>query len=915
MHTFLRPAPRFGLFLFQKPHGTHEIIQHNQRLQETGFRSTFGRRNGGASFDSNSDDGSNDLNRESRDGCRHIHGPALSAQKLNFNIGWKFIKADAPGADANAFNDAAWQDISTPHTYNDIDTFNKIISHGGGQAGAYMGLAWYRKHFKLPADFSGRRIVLEFEGMRQAATFFVNEKKVGLFENGVTAFGVDITDAVHFGDQENVLAIRLTNSDKYQEEATKTAYQWESKDFNPNYGGIHDRVWLHVMGGLHQTLPLYEGLKTTGTYIYPTDISVGGTDGNALTLNVESQVANDSGEQAAATLSAVVVDAAGKTVAKFDGETIDMVAGEKDPFHATGKLTNVTLWSPEHPALYDVYTTLTVAGKVVDVQKTTTGFRKVEFKGGVGTGGVYINDKFTWLTGFAQRSTNEWAGLGQAYPAWMHDFNAQLLHDCHGNYMRWMHISPQRVDVEAFDRAGIVEVCPAGDKEKDAQGIQWDQRMAVMRDSIIYFRNNPSILFWEAGNNGISADHMKQMVDLKNELDPHGGRAMGCRTLNEPATTPIAEYFGVMIGQDKHTDALQSPTEMFRAYSAERRDRAPLIETEDFRDEAARRFWDDFSPPHFGFKKGDKDTYAWNSETFCLAAALRYQAYWSNRISNTDPAHAKWSGYASIYFADSNADGRQDSSEVARVSGKVDAVRLPKELYFTSQVMQNSEPQVHIIGHWTYPAGTKKTIYVASNTASVELLLNGKSLGKSDHPVQLSFDTQSKLTLNKGESTGFVFAFPDVLFTPGTLKAIGYDKAGKAIADYQLETAGPPAAVKLTPHTSPKGLLADGEDVAFFDVEVVDAQGRRCPTDEARIDFKTTGPAIWRGGYNSGIIDSTNNTYLNTEDGINRVSIRATQHPGAITLTAKRDGLKPATITLNSLPVDTKDGISPTIPQ
>ena len=102
-----------------------------------------------------------------------------------------------------------------------------------------------------------------------------------------------------------------------------------------------------------------------------------------------------------------------------------------------------------------------------------------------------------------------------------------------------------------------------------------------------------------------------------------------------------------MVGQDPRWDNLPTPTAMFRAYSAERRDRAPLIETEDFRDEAARRFWDDYSPPFFGFKKGPNDTYNWNSETFCVAAAGRYHDYFRNIISNTDPAHSKWSGYAS----------------------------------------------------------------------------------------------------------------------------------------------------------------------------------------------------------------------------------------------------------------------------
>ena len=550
------------------------------------------------------------------------------------------------------------------------------------------------------------------------------------------------------------------------------------------------------------------------------------------------------------------------------------------------------------PYLYNVYSVLTVNDRVVDVQKIRTGFRKTEFKGGVGTGGVYLNSKFVWLTGYAQRSSDDWAGLGQAYPDWMHDFNAELVRSTHANYIRWMHIAPQRVDVSACDKAGIIEICPGGDKEKDVPGRQWEQRLEVMRDAMIYFRNNPSILFWEAGNTVITADHMRQMVDLRREFDPNGGRVMGIRGDSNDAAnttlTPIAEYYAVMMGQDRRTDELSNRTEMFRAYSAERRDRAPILETEDFRDEAARRFWDDYSPPHFGFKPGPNDVYHWNSETFCLAAAARYHDYFINRISNSDPAHAKWSGYASIYWSDSNADGRQDSSEVCRVSGKVDSVRLPKQAYYVYRVMQNDQPDIHLIGHWNYPANTVKTVYVAANHVNaVELFVNGKSKGVVTTPVN-----------------GCIFAFPNVAFAPGTITAEGRT-GGKTVCSDEIQTAGEAKQLKLTAHIGPKGLQADGSDVAFFDVEVVDAKGRRCPTDEARVDFKLDGPAIWRGGYNSGKINSVNNLWLDTECGINRVAIRSMLKSGTITLTATRDGLESAIIKIQSKSVEIKDGLLP----
>ncbi len=337
-------------------------------------------------------------------------------------------------------------------------------------------------------------------------------------------------------------------------------------------------------------------------------------------MNIESQVKNESGDQQAITLATVVVDASGKVAAKFSSETLDLVSGETENFTASGKLTDAQFWSDETPNLYDVYSVLTVNNRVVDVQKTRTGFRKAEFKGGVGSGGVYLNDKFVWLRGFAQRSTNDWAGLGQAYPDWMHDYNAQLIRSTHANYLRWMHIAPQAVDVRACDKAGIIQVCPAGDKEGDPANDtrlqpevarrQWQQRAEVMRDTMIYFRNNPSILFWEAGNQVVTVPHMNEMVDLRKQWDPSGGRVVGTRhgDNNQAATalTPVSEFYGVMIGQDPRTDQLSAPDAVFRGYSIERRNRAPIIETEDFREEAARRVWDDNRRRLLASKKAPK---------------------------------------------------------------------------------------------------------------------------------------------------------------------------------------------------------------------------------------------------------------------------------------------------------------------
>lgn len=255
--------------------------------------------------------------------------PFSPRAELNFNLNWKFIRADVAGAQMPGFDDSAWITVSTPHTFNDVDSFRKIISHGGGDRGTYKGVAWYRKHFKLPQQYAGKMIFIEFEGMRQAGDIFLNGKEVGLYENGVTAYGVNISDVVHFGDEENVLAVKVDNRTTYPERATQTPFEWNVNDFNPDFGGINRHVWLHVMGSIHQTLPLYYGLETTGVYVHADKFDI---PGKSTDVTVESQVQNSSGDRATVDLSVVIVDRAGHVAVRFDGDSVDMVDGEKNGF-------------------------------------------------------------------------------------------------------------------------------------------------------------------------------------------------------------------------------------------------------------------------------------------------------------------------------------------------------------------------------------------------------------------------------------------------------------------------------------------------------------------------------------------------------------------------------------------------------
>src|ERR1035441_4779834 len=147
--------------------------------------------------------------------------PASPRVTYNFNAGWKFMRAEVPGAQEVSFDDSKWETVSTPHTFNDVDSFRVIIDHSGGDRGTYKGISWYRKHFKLPADAAGSKVLLEFEGMRQAGEIFLNGRPFGLYENGVTAYGVDITSGIQFGDHDNVLAVRVDNTTRSEEHTSE----------------------------------------------------------------------------------------------------------------------------------------------------------------------------------------------------------------------------------------------------------------------------------------------------------------------------------------------------------------------------------------------------------------------------------------------------------------------------------------------------------------------------------------------------------------------------------------------------------------------------------------------------------------------------------------------------------------------
>lgn len=771
----------------------------------------------------------------------------------NFNQSWKLYVGDPEGAESSVFDDSNWENVTLPYAWNESEAFKNDIRD------LSTGIAWYRKTFQLPEGAGKNKIFIEFEGVRQMGEVYLNGKFIGRSENGVMAFGFDLTPFLKPYPAENVIAVKTDNSWDYREKLTGSHFQWNDRNFNANYGGIPKNVFMHITPLVYQTLPLYSSLGTTGTYVYGSDYDI---KGKKAVVHVESQVKNESPAPVNVRLNVRVEDMNGKTVASFAGDIYTLAANGMRELQAADTVKNMHFWSWGYGYLYNVYTSLEADGKVVEEVKLHTGFRKTKFADGM----IWLNDRVIMMKGYAQRTSNEWPSVGMSVPAWLSDYSNSMIVKGNGNMVRWMHVTPWKQDVESCDRVGLIEAMPAGDSEGDTQGRRWEQRKEVMRDAIIYNRNNPSILFYECGNENISDPHMAEMKAIRDKYDPNGGRAMGSR---EMLDSKEAEYGGEMLYINKSAHI-------------------PFWAMEYSRDEGLRKYWDNYTPPYHEdgdgplYKGEDASVYNRNQDSHAIEDVVRWFDYWEMRPGTGKRVS---SGGANIIFSDTNTHHRGE--ENYRRSGEVDPMRIPKDNYYANKVIwngwvDNDTADIHIIGHWNYEKGEVKDITVVSTADQVKLFVNGKSPGtgiRSNH---------------------FLFTFKDVAFQPGTIKAVGYDEKGNRVCETENSTAGKPAGLKLSVIYRPGGTLANGSDLALIQVEVIDKEGNRCPTALNMVDFSVKGPGEYIGGIAQGPDNYIGASSLPVECGVNRIFVRSTNKAGAILIKANSKGLKSASLTVNT---------------
>ncbi|MDO5556305.1 MAG: hypothetical protein Q4G09_06860 [Clostridia bacterium] len=440
----------------------------------------------------------------------------------------------------------------------------------------------------------------------------------------------------------------------------------------------------------------------------------------------------------------------------------------------------------------------------------------------------------------------------------------------------------------------------------------YNLRTDSFRDMIIYYRNNPSILIWEIGNQIVPTNVSQTIIGYIQQYD-HGNRTYttanetGDYSYNSTETkTNVGSYQSTSNGADnvrmaairQGTDTAMVPyvdigitTEGKTGMNNQRLGYKPEVEGEYNRLEARRGVWDIYTKGYSNFKN---EVYLSSNTAYENVSSENFAVYQITSYTNMIDKSSHCGG-GNWIFSDSVSHGRV-KSEVSRASGEVDAVMLPKESYWVTKTIFSDTESAHIIGHWNYPTGTIKDVYVAANCKN------------ATQAVLKVTDLNGRETIYTGtKSKKYLWTFLDVVYQEGTITVEVKNEQGTTLVSDSISSHGEPASLRITPIISPNGLLANGSDVLLLDVEILDSNGNRCKTFNGEVEENNSGGTgiytyftvnnqtntqmednycTWRGGYNSGIQYSINKKNLYLEAGITRVALRTTMQPGPITVTA-----------------------------
>jgi beta-galactosidase len=792
-------------------------------------------------------------------------------RRVSFNEDWRFAKVDTPEPAQPGYNDGAWRTLNLPHDWAIEGPFDsKLNPHTG--ALPIFGVAWYRKHFTLPVSAKGKYFSIEFDGAMSNSRVFLNGQELGGRPYGYIGFAFDLTPHLKFGE-ENVLAVRLAPEDR-------------SSRWYPG-AGIYRNVWLDITGPVH--------IARWGTYITTPEVS----DSQA-SIAVKTQIQNRSAQSAEITLQTSVVDAAGKQVAR-GSRTATIAGGGEATVGDKLTVARPQRWDVDRPYLYKAVSVIRQGNRVLDRYETPFGIRTIAF---TKDQGFLLNGRHLKMQGVCMH--HDLGALGAAVNRRATERQLQIMKSMGVNAIRTSHNPPSPELLESCDRLGLMVMDEAFDMwriPKVPNGSarffdQWGER--DIRDMVRRDRNHPSIVLWSIGNEipeqgrPDGAKVAKQLVDWVKAEDN-----------TRPTTAGFNQSQAAM--KNGLADVVDVPGFNYKPYEyAQTLKDHPnwvIVGSETSSCVSSRGVY------HLPIEKYQKHPSLQLSSHDIISPPWAYLPDAEFEAQDRLPQVAGefvWTGFDYIGEPTPYFGGRQanQSDWPARSSyfGIVDLAGFPKDRYYLYKSVWTAAPMVHVLPHWNWPGMEGKPIPVMAytNCDEVELIVNGKSLGRKkrfSEPVELPVGPNIS---KDGKFKSKYRLMWEVPYAPGSLKVVGY-RDGKAVASDEVRTAGAPARISLAPDR--RTIRADGEDLSFITVRIEDKDGNLVPGADNLVQFKVEGAggiaAVDNG--NAATAEPFQADHRKAFSGMALLIVRSNRGaPGTIRVAATSEGLQTAQTALES---------------
>ncbi len=810
--------------------------------------------------------------------------------RADFTSDWTFMLGDDPSASETDFDDSSWRHLNLPHDWAIEGDFSKDNPSGTSGGALPGGIGWYRKAFHVSSQDKGKELRIDFDGVYMNSTVFLNGNELGTRPYGYISFSYDLTPYINW-DGENVIAVRVDNEKQPNS-------RWYSGC------GIYRNVWLTKLNPVH--------VAQWGTYITTEDVSA---EGAKLTVRTTLQKYGDSSDETATVLLSQLLDADGVVVGEVSSEQTVCTTATTEVLQEIN-VVKPHLWDVDDPYMYSVRSVVSdgKSGEILDTYYTPVGIRYFEFNA---ENGFFLNGKHLKINGVCMH--HDLGCLGSAVNARAVQRQLNILKEMGCNGLRTSHNPPAPELLDLCDRMGFIvmdETLDMWRKRKTAYDYsnyfnQWHER--DISDMLLRDRNHPCVFMWSIGNevleqwNNADADTLsleqanlilnfghsasslaaqgklsvnallaKKLADIIKSYDTTRPVTAGC---NEPS--PDNNLFQSdaldIIGFNYHESYYETVPELFLG--------KPFLVSESVSSLMTRGYyvmpsteeiirpnsWDKpFFDPSFSCSSYDNCHVPWGITHEKMLSYVKNtdfisgQYIWTGFDYIGEPTPYRWPAHSS-YF------------------GIVDLAGFPKDVYYMYQSEWCPDKTVlHLFPHWNWTEGEQIDLWAYYNNADeVELFVNGKSQGVK----------------SKGADDYHVMW--SLTFEPGTVKVVSR-KDGVEVASQEIRTAGEPAQIRLTPDRNV--ISANGKDLSFITVEVLDADGNLCPLAENDITFAVEG-----SGFIAGVDNGCQTSLERFKDNHRKafygkclLVVQNTGNKGAIRVSATSEGLAQATVKLSA---------------